>query len=142
MPSEGLPLGGRLGGLTALALQYGRYALVGLAATVAHVATYVAGIELWALSPLMANAFGFALGVHVSFLGHRRWTFGSVALNRPGRSLVRFALIAMAGLALNSLFVQLVTGPLRLHHGWAIPLIVGVTPLAAFALSRAWAFRA
>ena len=49
--------------------------------------------------------------------------------------------LVLLGFALNSLFVQLVTGTLGLHYGWSIPLIAGVTPVFTFNLSRAWAFR-
>jgi putative flippase GtrA len=141
LQSEGLPVGGRPGALTALARRYGRFAPVGIAATLVHVSAHVAGVEFGALSPLAANALGLMLGVNLSFPGHRRWTFRGSAPGRAGRSLARFWLIAAGGLALNSPFVELAASPLGLSYGRAILPIVGITPLAAFALSRSWAFR-
>ena len=124
----------------ALVLQYGRFVLVGCGATLVHVLVYAASIEFWRLQPLLANALGFAAGVNVSFVGHRRWTFRGTAAEAR-RSFVRFWVVALLGFALNSLFVQLVTGTLGLHYGWSIPLIAGGTPVFTFNLSRAWAFR-
>jgi putative flippase GtrA len=106
-----------------------------------HVLAYVAGIELFGLGPIAANALGFALGVNVSFAGHRSWTFRGASDVGRGRSLARFWMVALLGFALNTAFVHLTTGPLGLAYGWAIPLIVGVTPLVTFALSKLWAFR-
>jgi putative flippase GtrA len=142
-PSEGLRLQrATLASLVGLCLQYGRFALVGLGATAVHVAVYAGTIELLALQPLAANTLGFAAGVNVSFIGHWRWTFAGESRVDVPRSLVRFWLLALAGFALNTAFVQLVTGTLELHYGWSIPLIVGVTPFVTFTLSKLWAFRA
>ena len=58
------------------------------------------------------------------------------------RSLLRFWLVALVGFALNTGFVQLVTGTLGLRYRWSIPLIAGVTPVLTFTLSKLWAFRA
>ena len=107
-----------------------------------HVAVYAGTIELLGLRPLVANSLGFAIAVNVSFLGHRHWTFAGGATEDARRSLVRFWLVALLGFALNSGFVQLVTGTLGLHYGWSIPLIAGVTPVLTFTFSKLWAFRA
>ena len=127
--------------LLAVGLQYGRFVVVGLAATLVHVLVYAGSIEAWAAHPLVANALGFAVAVNLSFLGHRAWTFHGPQRQHTGRSLARFWTVALLGFALNSLFVQLVTGTLQLAYGWAIPLIAGVTPVVTFALSKRWAFR-
>ena len=141
MPSE--PFGGtaRPAGYLALGWQYGRFALVGFAATLVHVLVYAGSIEWLGRSPLEGNALGFAFGVNLSFMGHRRWTFAEERSAKVGRSLARFWGVALLGFALNSLFVHLVTGTAGLAYGWAIPLIVGVTPIVTFALSKLWAFR-
>jgi putative flippase GtrA len=124
-----------------LALQYGRFTLVGLGATALHVLVYAATIELLDLAPLAANALGFAAGVNVSFIGHRRWTFAGGYAENTARSLARFWVVALMGFALNTGFVHLVTGTLGLHYRWSIPLIAGVTPVVTFTLSKLWAFR-
>jgi putative flippase GtrA len=128
---------GALAALVPLGLQYGRFAAVGLGATLLHVLVYAGAVELLGTAPLLANALGFAAAINVSFLGHRGWTFRGAA---PG-SFGRFWAVALLGLALNTTFVHSVTGTLGLGYGWAIPLIAGVTPVITFALSKCWAFR-
>ena len=120
----------------ATGLQYGRFLLVGVAATVVHVLVYAGAVEYLALRPLVANALRFAVAVQVSFFGHRRWTFRAASGSRG-----RFWAVAILGFAVNSLFVRLVTVNLGLAYYWAIPLIGGVTPVLTFTLSKLWAFR-
>jgi hypothetical protein len=48
--------------------------------------------------------------------------------------------IALAGLALNSLAVYLVVNRLGLPYQYALVLMIGVVPLLVFALSKFWAF--
>jgi putative flippase GtrA len=142
-PVEPVPAAGRaaLAALLPLGLQYGRFATIGLGATLLHVLVYAGTIELIGLAPPLANALGFAAGVNVSLLGHRSWTFRDARPCPARRTLARFWAVALFGLALNTAFVQLVTGTLALPYGWAIPLIAGVTPVVTFALSKIWAFR-
>lgn len=120
----------------AVGRQYGRFLVVGAVATLVHVLLYIAAIAGLGWPPLAANALGFAVGVQVSFFGHGRWTFRDMT-----GSPLRFWAVAGIGFAINSLFVQLVTGSLGLSYGWAIPFIAGVTPVLTFALSKLWAFR-
>jgi putative flippase GtrA len=135
-----MPPASRAAPSLALLLQYGRFGLVGLGATLVHVLVYAGLIELLALAPLAANTAGFALAVNLSFLGHRGWTFREQRGAGARRSFRRFWVVALLGFALNTLFVWLVTGLLGLGYAWAIPLLAGVTPLATFALSKLWAF--
>lgn len=144
MPATARPKPGQQGlpdFLWMLGLQYGRFVAVGLGATIVHVLVYATTIELLDLPPLLANTLGFAAGVNLSFVGHRRWTFRREAPAAGRCSLLRFWTVALLGLALNTAFVQLVTGTLMLRYVWSIPLIAGVTPLLTFTLSRSWAFR-
>lgn len=126
--------------LVALGLQFGRFALVGLGATLVHVLAYGGGVELCGLRPLAANALGFALGVNVSFAGHRSWTFRDTTGPPVVQSLARFWAVALLGFALNSLFVYVVTGVSGLGYAWAIPCIILLTPVIVFTLSKYWAF--
>ena len=84
----------------ALALQYGRFLVVGMAATAVHVSLYVGCVALLGMAPLLANAIGFALGVQVSYFGHGRWTFRDAEGSR-----LRFWIVSGVGFALNTLFV-------------------------------------
>ena len=123
-------------------LQYLRFGSVGLVATVVHVLAFVTLIELAATSPLLANLLAFALAVLVSFGGHRRWTFRPEAAGprHPKAALLKFILVALLGLTLNSLAVYLITELLDLSYRYALLVMIGIVPLIVFLLSKHWVF--
>jgi putative flippase GtrA len=129
-----------------LALQYARFGTVGLTAAAIHVLVFVAAMELARLVPLVANFVAFGVAVLVSFFGHLQWTFrGQTAGGgrTQGRvALPRFILVALTGLALNSLAVYLVVNILAWPYYYAIALMISVVPLVVFVLSKFWAFAA
>ncbi len=130
--------------LLAPVLQLGRFGVVGALATLTHALTFAAAIEALHLRPLLANFLGFALALGVSFLGHRHWTFrAEVGGDRPDASsmFLRFALVALAGLALNSLIVVVVVEQLGLDYRIAMLLMVTAVPLLLFWLCKGFAFR-
>lgn len=126
-----------------LFLQYTRFGTVGLAATVTHVVMFTASIELAGLRPLIANLAAFAVAVLVGFVGHFHWTFRDHPGRRERRQsllLIRFVVVALTGLALNSLVVYLVVDVAHLPYPYAIAVMVLFVPIPIFALNRLWAF--
>ena len=122
-------------------LQYGRFALVGLGATLVHVLVY-AGVDR------AAGIWRRWRPTRSASRRRERLVPRSPPLDLPRRPAAARRAASRAsgswrwlGFALNSLFVQLVTGTLGLPYGWAIPLIAGVTPVVTFTLSKLWAFR-
>ncbi len=111
-----------------------RFALVGAAATLVHmaVATLLLGLCSWPAYPANLGAFLVAFGV--SYLGHRHITFA-----RAG-SPWRFLLVALAGFGLNNL---LLTGLLA----WGVPPLyalvaaTALVPVFSYLLSSLWVFR-
>jgi putative flippase GtrA len=132
--------------LLRVGMQYARFGTVGVAAAAIHVLMFSASIELAGLAPLAANFVGFGVAVVVSFFGHFQWTFrGQTAggsRRRQRTALARFTLVALTGLALNSLAVYVVVNLLALPYHYAILLMISVVPLVVFALSKLWAFAA
>jgi putative flippase GtrA len=127
-----------------LALQYARFGGVGMAATATHAVMFMVFIELVGLAPLVANFAAFGIAVLVSFLGHFHWTFRNETAGHDWQqqrtAFVKFALVALAGLTLNSLAVILVVNLLALPYQYALILMVCIVPLLVFALSKFWAF--
>ena len=130
--------------LLAPLLQLGRFGVVGALATLVHALTFAAAIEVAQARPLIANLLGVVLALGVSFLGHRHWTFaagiGGARLDDSSMFL-RFALLALGGLVLNSLIVGVLVGRLGLDYRAAIVLMVTVVPLLLFWRCRRSAFR-
>jgi putative flippase GtrA len=121
-----------------LSLQYVRFASVGGAATAVHVILFVALIELLQSSAVMANLAAFGAALLLSFVGHCRWTFHLPSRRRS--ALGRFTVVAVFGLGLNSTIGYGIADRRGWHYACAIALMVTVTPVALFLMSRFWAF--
>lgn len=115
------------------------FAVVGVCATLTHVAVAMAARELAGLAPLQANLAGYLLAVGVSYLGNARLTFRRRALDGP--QFARFLAVSLLGLALTQGLTWL------LVEQWDWPFWAGLAavavsvPALSFGLSRAWAFR-
>lgn len=118
--------------------QTGRFALVGLGATLVHL---VSGSMLVAagIPALVANLPAFLISFGVSFLGHWRYTFPDrgIALSR---ALRRFLLVAIFGFGLNESILAVL---LRVTEAEVTALLCAVliSAVATFVLGRNWAFR-
>lgn len=114
------------------------FLVVGTAAAATHAAVF--WLAQHALLAELANALGFIVAFFVSFAGHRWLSFRDAATGM-GQSLLRFALTALAGFAVNELVFSAL---LRLAH-WPSWLALLAAMLVAagqtFVLGRYWAFR-
>lgn len=115
------------------------FGLVGVGASVVHVAVAWAAMHALASPALGANLMGFGAAFIWSYLGHYHLTFrtktGHVA------AFGKFAAVALAGFAINSAVVlawQWVFGTASI---WAIVLGVGLAAGAVFLASNFWAFK-
>ena len=124
----------------ALRRQVFRFAMVGAAATLAHIVTALALHGGMGLSALWANFVAFCSAVLVSYFGHHGWTFA--AKGHHGVSFPRFLSVALAGLALNQAIVYLMVELAGWPYGLALAVVVLVVPSLGFLLIRNWAFSA
>ena len=115
-----------------------RFGLVGgfvtaLGAAVYLVAAYAGVPPLAAnfLNYLAAMAAGFVLHSKVSFKGH-----GS--RDQPVKRSGRFVVVSLISLALNSLFVWGMTGPLGWPLWTPVVTMIFVVPIVTFTLQRRW----
>lgn len=125
-----------------------RFALVGLSGAVVdfgllnllHV-----GLRL-PLAP--SNLLSVSAAILNNFHWNRRWTFADADAARASRQLVRFVLVSLGGLALNTLVLlaahrglsEIEPGWLRTNLAKAIAVMVALG--WNFTLNRAWTFRA
>jgi putative flippase GtrA len=121
-----------------VAFQYIRFAGVGAVATAVHVTLFAALMELLQISALLANLAAFGAAMLLSFAGHCRWTFRLREHHWP--ALRRFTVVAVLGLGLNSAIAYGIADRLGWHYACAVTLMVTVTPVTLFLLSRRWAF--
>jgi putative flippase GtrA len=81
-----------------------RFGLVGLLGMVVDFAVTWAFKEKLRANRYIANALGFSCAVVLNFLLNRAWTFDSHTPNVEGQ-LLRFVLVSLIGLALNTAIV-------------------------------------
>jgi len=126
-----------------------RFGVVGLSATLIHVAVFLllTGVQFSEgsrLDPQVANLLAWMSAFVVSFLGHYHWTFAG--LQDPGsrstyQTLLRFLVVSLLGLGLNSGLVLLVVDVLGRPPVVAAVFMATLTPAVSFVISRYWAFR-
>lgn len=114
------------------------FGVVGILATIAHVAVAIALIEIRFLQPFSANAIGFGAGFLVSYFGHHRFSFESGADHR--QAMPRFLTIAGFGLFLNQAIVYVMVNLAELSYFFVLVVIIATVPPLTYLSSRRWAF--
>ena len=120
-----------------------RFGIVGIIATLTHVAIYIALVETTGMHPSFSNMLAFVVAFAVSFMGHFHWTFAaqnSLTRRLWGRPLLKFVLVALFGFVLNAIAVYVVTDVAHVSYLYATIFMVTVTPVSVFLLSKLWAF--
>ena len=123
--------------------QLSKFASVGVIATGVHALVY--GLVGRLLEPMLANLIAFIIAFVFSYSGHFLWTFRTQTqgqkVHKSFAYQLRFLVVAMSGLLLNSLAVWVVTEWLQVDYLYAVFPMVFVVPLVTFALAKGWAFK-
>jgi putative flippase GtrA len=118
-----------------------RFGLVGGFVTVLGAATYYFPATYMGVPPVLANFLGYLVAVAIGYVLHSQVSFrGHGSRDKPVQRTGRFVVVSLISLALNSLFVWVLTGPLGGPTWWPLIPILFVTPLVTFALNRHWVF--
>ena len=120
-----------------------RFGLVGIVATLVHISVFIFCIEILEIEPIWANFPAFGIAFIVGFSGHYHWTFKQNQHNGEllwWVNMLKFAVVSVFGLGLNSAIVYIIVNRLHLPYGYAVMLMATVVPLTAFVLSKHWAF--
>ncbi len=124
--------------MTPILAQIGRFGVVGVAATLIHLALAWIAARGFDAAPLTANSLGFVAAFACSYFGHLYWTFGQ----RTGHpvTLPRFVVVSGVSLLLTSVITWAVD-----HAGLpfevTLAAILLTVPLVTWLLSKYWAFR-
>lgn len=126
------------GGRWGVAAQFIRYAAAGAVGTMVHYVLLFGLVEGAGIGAVAASTGGATSGALVNYLLNYRYTFRS---RRPHReSLLKFAVVSAAGVALNALVVVVGTTAFGWHYLVAQLVATGVVLSAAFAVNRVWTF--
>ena len=116
-----------------------RFLVSGALVTILGVAVYafVALVLLW--HPQLGNLLAYLVAMATGYVMHSRWSFRDHG-QRTRTTAAKFVVVSLISLALNSLWVALITGPLGLGPAWPILPMLFVTPAVTFILNRHWVF--
>ena len=122
-------------------LQMGRYAVAGLAITLAVAASYWALAELGGVDPMVSFAVVFVVFGAVSYITHGSYSFKGHG-QRDGHHIraSRYVMVALTGFGLNQFFVWFLVKYLEGPTWWPTLPMVFVTPLVIFALLRRFVY--
>ncbi|CTQ58100.1 MAG: GtrA family protein [Roseibium album] len=119
----------------------GKFAVIGVIATLTHAIVASTLFEAGILSVVPSNVCGFLTAFAVSFSGHYFWSFSHLRQTGTAlKSMTRFLVVSIAGFALNSTILTLwltFTSWPELYGLWLAILIV---PAFSFVGARLWAF--
>lgn len=120
-----------------------RFGLVGGFVTGLYALVYSPLAKFELTSPQVANLCGYFVAMITGYVLHSRWSFrGHGERDNAARTTSRFFIVSLVSLALNALFVFILTDSMMLGGPWWWPLIpiLFVTPLVTFTLNRQWVF--
>lgn len=118
--------------------QFSRFTGVGCMSAIGHYGLLIALVQLAGTDAVLASAAGAVLGAVINYILNYRWTFRSTRRHRE--SVVRFAVVAVVGLGLNTLFMWIGVDLLRLHYLPAQILTTILVLLWSFSANRLWTF--
>lgn len=127
-----------LGTLFGEAARIARFAAVGIAATLTHVAALAALVEGTGMDPVLANPLAVALAIPVSYAGHYFFTYRSTKAH--GQTVLRFLAVALSSFLVSQAVVMAVEalgGPYQL----AAAIFVVAVPATNFVLFNLLVFR-
>jgi putative flippase GtrA len=130
-----------LDALPPVLVQLIRFGFVGGFVTALGAATYWVPATFFGVPPLLANLIGYVVAAGVGYVLHSRISFrGHGSRDKPARRTGRSFAVSLVSLALNSLFVWVLTGPLHGPTWWPVVPMICVVPMVTFVLYRHWVF--
>jgi putative flippase GtrA len=118
-----------------------RYALAGLAITLAAAGSYWAITDLLHIDPMVSYAIVFIIFSGVSYVTHGEFSFkGHGERDRHHIRMGRFFAINVLGFIVNQGFIWLLVKQLDGPTWWPTIPMVFVTPLLTFALHRRFVY--
>lgn len=124
-----------------VAFQIGRFAIAGVAITLASAASYWALAELGGVDPMLSLIAVFIVFSIISYVTHGWFSFrGHGARDRQHVRAARFAAVNLLGFGLNEGFIWLLVKQLGGPTWWPTVPMVLVTPLLTFSLLRRFVY--
>lgn len=119
-------------------LQFIRFGLAGIVATLCHMGTLIILVEYFEYIPLLASTIGFLLAVIVSYILNYRFTF--IVRGNHFLFFSRYLVVCATGLVINTSIMFFTVNFLKWWYviGQVSTLII--VPIINFTLNKFWAF--
>ena len=118
---------------------FSRFAAVGIASNTLLYVLYLVLSAGVGLRPVTAATVGWVVGVAISFVLNRSWTFGHTGPR--GSTFVRYGFLYAAAYALNILLLVLLVDRAGLPHELVQGVLIVISGLSLFLAQRFWVFR-
>jgi putative flippase GtrA len=119
-------------------VRFAKFMLVGLANTVVGLGSIYAAKWWGGFGDVSANLLGYGLGLGVSFVLNKVWTFRF--FGRTAAALTRFVLVFIVAYSANLLTLLLLVGPLGIDSYFAQAMSIVPYTLIFYLGSRHFAF--
>ena len=118
---------------------FAKFIFVGLLNTTLGYAVIFGFMYLLGASPILSNVAGYLIGLTVSYLLNRKFTFKSAAESRP--ELIRFLLVFLLSYFANLSVLVILISNFGVHDGMAQVLAGVVYVVTSFLMNKYYVFR-
>jgi putative flippase GtrA len=118
---------------------FAKFIAVGILNTALGYAAIFGFMYLLGASPILSNAAGYLIGLSVSYVLNRRFTFKSSAKTSP--ELLRFLLVFLVSYLANLAVLLILIQNLEVHQGIAQVLAGVVYVATSFLMNKYYVFR-
>ncbi len=116
-----------------------RFIVTGALVTALGVGVYATAALVLDWHPQLANVLAYLAAMATGYVMHSRWSFRDHG-TRTCSTSVKFIIVSLISLGLNSSWIAILTGPMDLSPAWPILPMLFVTPAVTFVLNRQWVF--
>jgi putative flippase GtrA len=117
-----------------------RFLISGALVTALGVGVYAVVALVLRWHPQLGNLLAYVVAMATGYVMHSRWSFRDHGGLRTRNTAMKFIIVSLISLGLNSMWVWVITGPLGLGPAWPILPMLFVTPAVTFVLNRQWVF--
>lgn len=117
--------------------QISKFAIIGIAATLTHVAIYALLYSQYNIYAQLANIIAWGFALVVSYTGQKHWTFKEQ--KHPKHEKLRFIICSLLSLVINAGFAHLFS---TVYEQWLLSVLCMffITPALTFILMKFWVF--
>ena len=125
--------------MSELLWRFTRFAGVGLISAVGHYGLLIVLVQLFKTDPVAASVAGALLGALINYYLNYHYTFQSVKRHRE--SMTKFAIVAIIGVLLNTLFMWIGVDVADVHYLIAQFATTALVLVWSFSANHCWTFR-